>query len=61
MNKFKLALVQHKTKTTDVQENTMLALRYIAEAKQADADFILFPECFLTSYAFPEICETLTP
>ena len=61
MNKLKIALVQHKTKTTDVQENTALALRYIAEAKQANADFILFPECFLTSYMFPEICETLQP
>ena len=61
MNKFKIALVQHKTKTTDVQENTALALRYIAEAKQANADFILFPECLLTSYMFPEICETLQP
>lgn len=28
MNKFKIALIQHKTKTTDVQENTALALRY---------------------------------
>ena len=61
MNKFKIALVQHKTKTTDVQENTALALRYIAEAKQANADFILFPECFLTSYTFPEICEAFQP
>ena len=61
MNKFKIALVQHKTKSTDVQENTALALRYIAEAKQANADFILFPECFLTSYTFPEICETFQP
>ena len=28
---------------------------------RANADFILFPECFLTSYTFPEICETFQP
>ena len=47
MNTFKIALVQHKTKPTDFQYNTALALRYIAEAKQAN-DGIL--SCFRSAF-----------
>ena len=36
MRKFKVAMVQHKVPTSNVGENTELAIRYITEAK-ADA------------------------
>ncbi|MDD6220443.1 MAG: hypothetical protein PUB85_05590 [Clostridia bacterium] len=31
----------------------------MTEAKNNGADFILFPECFITSYFAPEICSKL--
>lgn len=61
MPKWKVAMVQHKTRTTDSEENAQLAIRYMEKAKVEGADFILFPECFLTSYHFPEVCQTLQP
>ena len=61
MRKFKVAMVQHKVPTSNVRENTELAIRYITEAKAEGADFVLFPECFLSAYQFPKICETLQP
>lgn len=61
MREFKVAMVQHKINKDDVKENTALAIRYMREAKENGADFILFPECFLTAYKFPKICETLKP
>lgn len=59
MRKFKVAMVQHKVPTSNVGENTELAIRYITEAKADGADFVLFPECFLSAYQFPKICEIL--
>lgn len=61
MKEFKVAMVQHNTLRPDLETNTELAIRYIREAKKGGADFVLFPECFLTSYNFPKICETLRP
>ncbi len=60
MEKFKLALVQHRA-TEDIEKNTLTALRFIGEAKANGADFVLFPECFLTSYSCPSICRDLRP
>ena len=50
MKNFKVAIVQHK-----------VSERYMTEAKNNGADFILFPECFITSYFAPEICSELRP
>lgn len=61
MKTFKVALVQHKVRETNAAKNTALAVKYIEEAKKADADLVLFPECFLTSYQFPDICKKLLP
>ncbi len=61
MERLKLAVVQHKTTETDKEKNTAAAIRFIEEAAKNGADFVLFPECFLTSYTFPKICRTLLP
>lgn len=61
MKHFKLAIVQHRTVTRNVDLNTKAAIRYIREAKAHGADFILFPECFLSAYSAPDICRTLKP
>ena len=61
MELLKLAVVQHKTTENDVEKNTAAAIRFIEEAAENGADFVLFPECFLTSYTCPEICHTLSP
>lgn len=61
MNKFKIAMVQHSVNSDNKDLNTELAINYICEAKKNKADLVLFPECFITSYKFPEICEKLLP
>ncbi|MGN1417454.1 MAG: carbon-nitrogen hydrolase family protein [Oscillospiraceae bacterium] len=61
MKIFRIAMVQHRTSSSDIEENTALAIDFIREAKSGGADMVLFPECFLTSYEFPGICGTLKP
>lgn len=61
MKKFKVAMVQHRVRRPDPEENTALAVRYMSGAKAAGADLVLFPECFLTGYRFPKICESAQP
>lgn len=61
MKKCKVALVQYDTKEPDLDRNTETALRLIREASEAGADLVLFPECFLSSYSAPDICEKLLP
>lgn len=61
MKLFRTAMVQHRTSSSDIGANTALAIDFIREAKAGGADIVLFPECFLTSYGFPEICGTLEP
>ena len=53
------AIIQSNAKPFDIDFNTQSAIDYIAEAKENNADFVLFPECFLTSYCFPDILETM--
>ena len=36
-----------------------MAVGYIKEAKSNGADIVLFPECFLSAYCIPDICEEL--
>ena len=61
MNLFKVALVQYDTTEPNNAENTELAIRLIREAKRENADFVLFPEGFITSYSAPDVCEELRP
>ena len=61
MKKLKVALVQYDAKMPDKEQNTTTAVKLIREASQNGADLVLFPECFLTSYTAPDICEKLLP
>lgn len=61
MNNFKVAIIQHNVSKVDKEENSDLAIAYIKEAKENGADFVLFPECWLTSYSAPDICSELKP
>ncbi len=61
MKKLKVAIVQYNTAVPDIGKNTETALKFIKEASDNGADLVLFPECFLTAYAPPDICEELLP
>jgi predicted amidohydrolase len=61
MRKFKVAIIQHNVSEPDKEANTNLAINYIREAKENDADFVLFPECWITAYCAPKVCEDLRP
>lgn len=54
-------MVQVKSLTPDQELNTEIGLKYVAEAKKMGADIVLFPECFITSYACPNIARRLLP
>lgn len=61
MKNLKVALVQYDTTEPENEKNTEVAVTLIRQAKQAGADFVLFPEAFITSYSAPDICEQLLP
>lgn len=61
MKIFKLAIVQHRAKSNAPSANAEAAEEFIKEAKAEGADFVLFPECFLTGYYCPEVCRELKP
>lgn len=61
MNRLTLAVVQHNCRYPDHEKNTKTGLQYVKEAKTLGADIVLFPECFITAYAFPDIVETKLP
>lgn len=61
MDRFTVALIQHRAVERDAQRNAELAEGFMRQAADAGADFVLFPECFLTSYWFPEPCYRLPP
>ena len=54
-------LIQYDTVEPDIEQNTITAMKLIREASKNGADLVLFPECFLTAYAAPDICEKLLP
>ena len=58
MSNFKIAMVQHCASVADIATNTRFAIDFIKQAKNKDADVVLFPECFLTAYYAPDICQT---
>lgn len=59
--KLKVAIVQYDANEPDIAFNTDVAVGYIKEAKSNGADIVLFPECFLSAYCIPDICEELYP
>lgn len=61
MDHLKVAMVQYNVNQPDLENNTKIALKYIKEARKEDADIVLFPEAFLSSYQCPEICERAIP
>ncbi len=61
MKKLKAALIQYNAVMPDIAKNTATAIKLIREASKNGADLVLFPECFLTAYAAPDICKKLLP
>lgn len=57
MKVLRVAAVQHYTDSNDPKVNAEKAIHFIKNAKEDHADILLFPECFLTSYQFPDICN----
>ncbi|MDR0263214.1 MAG: carbon-nitrogen hydrolase family protein [Sphingobacterium sp.] len=61
MKTFTVATVQFNCSIPDQKLNTEIGLRYVQEAKSLGADMVLFPECWITSYAIPDIVDTNLP
>ena len=61
MKTLTVATVQYNCTLPDQKLNTEIGLRYVREAKTLGADIVLFPECWITAYAFPDIVETKLP
>lgn len=59
--KFRVALVQYRACGQSIEENTRKACEFIRQAAEEQADMVLFTECFLTTYQFPSVCESLPP
>ncbi len=49
----KIAVVQKNSYKLGYDKNLALAIDTIKEAKKLNADIVLFPECFITSYTLP--------
>ncbi len=58
MKTFTVATIQYYCSTPDPELNTKIGLKYVKEAKDRGPDMVLFPECWITGYAFPDIVET---
>ena len=54
-NSFKIAMVQQKSDSYNQKMNTDNGIEYIKKAKKKGADIVLFPECWITGYEFPDI------
>jgi predicted amidohydrolase len=61
MKTLNVALVQYDCNIPDKNLNTDVGLRFVREAKSLGADIVLFPECWITSYSFPDIVESKLP
>lgn len=61
MKTFTVATVQYNCTLPDQKLNTEIGLQYVKKAKILGADIVLFPECWITAYAFPDIVETKLP
>lgn len=58
-NKLKIAIVQEKRHPYDMKGNTEKGISIVKKAKELGADIVLFPECWITGYEFPQVNETL--
>ncbi|MEG1256836.1 carbon-nitrogen hydrolase family protein [Clostridium sp.] len=54
---FKIAIVQKKVESNNLQSNTDKGIECVKKAKQMGADIVLFPECWINGYDFPDIDE----
>ncbi|TNJ62105.1 hypothetical protein FE784_32265 [Paenibacillus hemerocallicola] len=61
MKTFTIVTVQYNCSIPDQKLNIEIGLRYVKEARELGADIVLFPECWITAYAFPDIVETELP
>ena len=61
MKTFNVGIVQYNCSIPDQKLNTEIGLQFVREAKKLGADIVLFPECWITAYAFPDIVETKLP
>ena len=61
MGTFTVAAVQSNSSLPEPKRNTEIGLNYVREAKALGADLVLFPECWITAYAFPDIAGTNLP
>lgn len=61
MKKLTVAIVQRRCADWDQEQNTESGLALVREAKENGADLVLFPECWITSYRFPEAARKLPP
>lgn len=57
---FRIAVVQEKRDPYNYKSNTEKGLDIIREAKKRGADIVLFPECWITGYEFPEVDKNLS-
>lgn len=58
-NKLKIAIVQENRHPYDMKGNTEKGISIVKKAKELGADIVLFPECWITGYEFPQVNETL--
>lgn len=58
-NTLKIAIVQEKRHPYDMEGNTEKGINIVKKAKELGADIVLFPECWITGYEFPQVNETL--
>lgn len=59
-NKLKIAIVQENRHPYDMKGNTEKGINIVKKAKELGADIVLFPECWITGYEFPQVNETLS-
>ncbi len=58
-NLFKIAIVQERRDPVDYRLNMEKGLDIVKKAKKQGADIVLFPECWITGYEFPDVDKSL--
>lgn len=58
-NLFKIAIVQERRDPVDYILNMEKGLDIVKKAKKQGADIVLFPECWITGYEFPDVDKSL--
>ncbi len=54
-NSLRVAIAQAKRDAMDYKSNMEKGLNIVREAKKQQADIVLFPECWITGYEFPDV------